>query len=174
MTNVKKALFLAAAALACSNANALVPSAGTNPQGAFLVDSLTGPGSFEQEWLFDLNILSSVSTHAFSQWFGGRTDGLRNLTIELFQGSTLVGSAGPSTPVVIGGSIGAFTQTSLNDLLPAGSYRLTLSGDIQPDGGNYFWSLNTVAVPEPEQWAMMIAGLALVAGWAARRRKLQV
>lgn len=158
-----------AAALAWGSANALVASAGTDPQGAFLLDSFDASGSFEQDWLFDLSITSAVSTHAFSQWFGGPTDGLRNLTIELFQGSTSIGSAGPSSPIVIGGPTGAFTQTSLNDLLPAGSYRLQLSGDIQPDGGNYIWTLNTVAIPEPETWAMMLVGVGLV-GWQLRRK----
>lgn len=158
-----------AAALAWGGAHALVPSAGTDPQNAFLIDSFDASGSFEQVWLFDLSTVSSVSSTAFSQWFGGATDGLRNLTIELFQGNTLLQSVGPSTPIVIGGPTGALTTVSLNDLLPAGTYRLMLSGDIQAQGGNYFWSLNTVAIPEPETWAMMLVGMGLV-GWQLRRK----
>jgi hypothetical protein len=170
-----RTLFLAAA-MVCSSAHALVPGAGTDPQGAFLVDHLSTPGSFEQQWLFDLSTTSSVSSTAFSQWFGGPTDGLRNLTISLFQGSTLLSSAGPSTVTVIGGPLGAFTQIALNDTLAAGSYRLELTGDVQALGGNYVWTLNTNAtstapVPEPEQWALFVAGLALVVG-VSRRRKL--
>jgi hypothetical protein len=170
MVKKLKVLFLAAA-FACGSAHAVVSGQGTDPQGGFLLNAFPAEGSFEDAMLFDLSTLSSVSSTATSQWFGGAQDGLRNLTLSLFQGNNLIQSVGPSSPVVIGGAFGAFTTVALNDLLPAGSYRLELSGDIRPLGGNYVWTLNTVAVPEPEQWAMMIVGLALVAGWAARRRK---
>ena len=99
------------------------------------------------------------------------TAGLRNLTLELFQGSTLIASAGPSSVVVPGGGIPVFTLETLSALVSPGSYRLNLSGDVRPDTGFYNWTLNTVAVPEPEQWALMIAGLALVAGLASRRNR---
>jgi hypothetical protein len=159
------------ASLACGAAHALLPSAGSNPEGAFLIDGFSGSAtSFEQDWLFSLSATSSIGSVAFSQWFRGPTDGLRNLTIELFRGSELLQSVGPSSPVVVGDSFGAFTQLALNNVLGAGSYRLQLSGDVRPAGGSYFWTLNTVAaIPEAETWAMMLIGVGLV-GWQLRRK----
>ena len=171
MTKVLKSLFLAGA-IACGSAQAGVAADfGTDPVGQFLMNSFEMEGSFNDQITFDVSNTRSLSTVALSQWTGGPTDGLRNLTIELFQGNNLLASAGPSVANVPGGGLPAFTLESLNQLLTAGSYRLELTGDIRPDGGNYVWTVNTVAIPEPEQWALLIAGLALVAGAASRRRK---
>ena len=60
---------------------------------------------------------------------------------------------------------------SFNDLA-AGSYTLLVNG-LSGKGGSYTVNLSTVAaataVPEPEAYAMMLAGLGLV-GFAARRK----
>ena len=167
MVKTLRNLFIAAA-LASGSAHALLVNVGQNPADISITDTKSGT-SFEDTVLFSLTAPSGLVSTAFSNW-PVPTAGLRNLTLELFQGSTLVASAGPSSVTFPGGGAPVFTQQSLSDFLAAGSYRLTLSGDVQPDGGFYNWTVNTVAVPEPEQWALMIAGLALVAGWAARRR----
>jgi hypothetical protein len=171
MTKVLRNLFLAGA-IACGSAQAGVAADfGTNPVGEFLLNSFDVAGSFNDQITFNVNETRALSSVALSQWTGGPTDGLRNLTLELFQGSSLLASAGPSTANVPGGGLPAFTIASLNHLLTSGNYRLELTGDVQALGGNYVWTVNTVAIPEPEQWALLIAGLALVAGAAARRRK---
>lgn len=138
--------------------------------GAFSISISKSGTSFVDSLLFSVTAPSSITSTAFSNW-PVRTAGLRNLTLELFQGSTLIASEGPSEAVPPSGGIPAFTLENLAAFVSPGSYRLTLSGDVQPDGGFYSWTVNTVAVPEPEQWALMIAGLALVAGLASRRRK---
>jgi hypothetical protein len=164
-----KTLFVAAA-LVSSSAYALVVDVGADPQGVSVVDT-KGGSSFEDTVLFSLTAPSSLSSTAFSNW-PVATAGLRMLTLELFQGATLITSTGPSTVVPPSPGIPAFTLQSLNTFLATGSYRLVLSGDVRPDGGFYAWTVNTVAaVPEPEQWALLLAGLALVAGVAGRRRK---
>ncbi len=168
MVKTLRTLFLAAA-LACGSAHALVVNVGADPADVSIVDSKGGT-SFEDSVLFSLTAPSALVSTAFSNW-PVATAGLRNLTLELFQGSTLIASAGPSSVVFPGPGIPVFTLETLNAFLSIGSYRLALSGDVRPDGGFYAWTVNTVAVPEPEQWALLIAGLALVAGVAARRRK---
>ena len=168
MVKTLRNLFLAAA-LACGSAHALVVDVGADPADIAITDFKAGT-TFEDTLLFSLSQPSSVVSTAFSNW-PVATAGLRNLTLSLFQGSSLIASAGPSSVTFPGGGVPVFTVQSLSDFVAAGSYRLTLSGDVRPDGGFYNWTLNTVAVPEPEQWALMIAGIALVAGWANRRRK---
>jgi hypothetical protein len=168
MVNTLRNLFLAVA-LACGSAHALVVNVGADPADISIVDT-KGGSTFEDSLLFSLTVPSALVSTAFSNWPVG-TAGLRNLTLELFQGSSLVASAGPSSVVFPGPGIPVFTLETLSAFLATGSYRLTLSGDVRPDGGFYAWTVNTVAVPEPEQWALLIAGLALVAGVAAKRRK---
>ncbi|MES2207733.1 MAG: FxDxF family PEP-CTERM protein [Pseudomonadota bacterium] len=54
--------------------------------------------------------------------------------------------------------------------LSPGDYRLDVSGGIAGFGGGYGIAITSNA-PEPETWAMMLAGLGLVAS-ATRRKKL--
>ena len=171
MHKMWRSLFLAGA-IVCGSAQAGVAADfGTDPVDQFLMNSFDMAGSFNDQITFDVSSTRTLSTVALSQWTGGPTDGLRNLTIELFQGGNLIASAGPSVANVPGGGLPAFTIESLNQLLTSGSYRLELTGDVQALGGNYVWTVNTVAIPEPEQWALLIAGLVLVAGAASRRRR---
>ena len=83
MLKMMKTLF-AAAALASSSAYALVVDVGADPQGVSIVDT-KGGSSFEDTVLFSLTAPSSLSSTAFSNW-PVVTAGLRNLTLELFQG----------------------------------------------------------------------------------------
>lgn len=64
----------------------------------------------------------------------------------------LVGAAGP------GGSFSAFDTAVLGVAPPAGAGYVAASGTLYP-----------AAVPEPGTWALMVAGLAFVAGIASRR-----
>jgi hypothetical protein len=169
MTKTLRNLFLAAAFAFGGSAQAFVANVGVDP-GEFSITDSKGGTTFEDSLLFSLTVPSAIVSTAFSNW-PVPTAGLRNLTLELFQGSTLIASAGPSSVVVPGGGIPVFTLETLSALVSPGSYRLNLSGDVRPDTGFYNWTLNTVAVPEPEQWALMIAGLALVAGLASRRNR---
>ena len=60
---------------------------------------------------------------------------------------------------------------SLSAMLPAATgYRFVVSGNVTGTlGGSYGGVLAAAPVPEPETWAMLLAGLGLV-GFSARRR----
>lgn len=165
-----RSLFVAAL-LACGSSHALVVNMGANPVNESIVNTPSPPGgSFQDTVLFSVTTTSSLVTTAFSNW-PVPTAGLRNLAFELFQGTTLIASTGPSAVTFPGPGIPVFTLQSLSQALEVGSYRLALAGDVRPDGGFYAWTVSTVAVPEPEQWALMAAGLVLVIVGVSRRRK---
>ena len=118
MLNALRNLFLAAA-LACGSAHALVVDVGADPQDVSIVDTKGGT-SFSDSVLFSLSAPSALVSSAFSNW-PVATAGLRNLTLELFQGATLVASAGPSSVVFPGPGIPVFTLETLNAFLNVGS-----------------------------------------------------
>jgi hypothetical protein len=52
----------------------------------------------------------------------------------------------------------------------AGSYYWAVAGDaVGSNGGVYLYAANTAVVPEPETYAMMLAGLGMI-GFIGRRR----
>ena len=172
MSKLLRNIFLATM-LACSSAHAVLVNMGANPVDEQVVNAfpaVTGGSTFIDTVLFSVSQASGLVTTAFSNW-PVPTAGLRNLTFELFQGSTLIASAGPSSVTLPGPGIPVFTLQSLSQPLTGGAYRLTLAGDVRPDGGFYSWTVSTVPVPEPQLWVLLIAGTALVMGITARRRK---
>jgi len=129
-------------------------------------NSFSGPGSFNDCYTFSLT--SSASA------FGGaiELDPLFNRldidvsSVFLFMGASLVGS--DSSPEEFNfGSLGA------------GDYRLQVAGNVYRDAGlintkvGYVGGLTTVAapVPEPETYAMLLAGFFGVGVGVLRRKK---
>lgn len=90
---------------------------------------------------------------------GSLYDGANNVVAGLsFSSSGMVGS-----PLSV-------DQLTLDTTLAAGAYTLKLKGNSWGQaGGLYSYALVAQPVPEPEAWAMMLAGLGLV-GFALRRR----
>lgn len=168
MTKLARSV-LFAVLLSAGSAHAFVAAVGANPASVSFSNGFAAGGTFQDSVAFDLTGPYVVSTFVFSQWTAP-TAGLRNLTLDLFRGTTLLGSVGPSTVVPGGGAVPSFTALSFSDLLGPGSYRAVLGGDIRPDGGSYVWGLTATLVPEPGTWAMLLGGLALV-GLIARRRR---
>lgn len=63
---------------------------------------------------------------------------------------------------------------SFSPLISGNSYELHVTGGLLPNGqgsGSYAGNLHITAVPEPETYAMLLAGLGLI-GFSIRRRKV--
>ena len=84
-----------------------------------------------------------------------------------------VGISGPSTyaPVLFSNTTDFSLPLSLTPFVP-GAYTLTVAGTTTVTGGFYNAAVNfnSAPIPEPETYAMMLAGLGLM-GFVARRRK---
>ena len=89
-------------------------------------------------------------------------------------GGTLLGIAS-----VVGGEVGPpgspIRHVLLVSALAAGDYDFRVQGLVAgADGGSYGGTLQVItAVPEPEVYAMLAAGLGLM-GWVGRRRKQRI
>lgn len=89
---------------------------------------------------------------------------ITGLTASLYNGFGAVGTAL--------GSQGASDYLSMSGILAAGSYslKITGTGNGQNGYGLYTYTAFAQAVPEPESYAMFLAGLGLMGFVAARRR----
>jgi hypothetical protein len=106
--------------------------------------------------------------------------GLSNLQARLYTGNTHeTGAVAPGTLLSAWGTTVVYSPTVsattvvLNPLsLAAGTYTLQIRGTVfGSSGGSYAGVLNlTNPIPEPETYAMMLAGLGLM-GFMSRRRK---
>lgn len=109
----------------------------------------------------------AANTYSLS-FFGINLLNINNLMIAVWS------STHPNeTGAPLGSFAGNNVTTSLGTL-GAGQYHLDITGDIGSTavGGNYSIALNAVpAIPEPETYALMLAGLAGVFFMARRRRR---
>lgn len=129
------------------------------------------PGrSFEEYANFTVDALSNVSasanTYALS-FFGVDLLGIDNLSIQVWNRTHPHGTTLFTT-------FAGNNMMNLVGTLAAGQYHLDISGVFgrQAIGGQYSVALNAVpAVPEPETYALMLAGLGFVAFMARRRRQ---
>lgn len=106
--------------------------------------------------------------------------GLTDLRARLYTGSThQTGAVVPGTLMEAWGTTVNYSPTVsattvvLNPLtLDAGTYTLQVKGTVAGSaGGSYAGVLNISPVPEPETYAMLLAGLGLM-GFMARRNKI--
>lgn len=126
---------------------------------------------FSDKFTFSLsgvNDLSALATSLKTSANSGLTLtglSLGNASGILFQGVLDVSNYGPLEQ--------AWVLQSGNTPLAAGNYYLQIDGYVaSPTGGSYSGNLAIAAVPEPETYGMLLAGLGLI-GFMARRRKLQ-
>lgn len=128
----------------------------------------TTTGSFSDIFTFTDPVMPSTAPA------GGSVNGLSlgingtNVIFTLFQ---LVDT---TTSAVLGTGVTGGTQSFLSFLLPNGTdnYALNVSGNVTPAGttGAYAGSVVVSEVPEPKTYAMLLAGVGLLA-FAARRRR---
>ena len=81
-----------------------------------------------------------------------------------FSGAALNGHAFTLSPT------GAYEWGMLNPVAVTGTLTLTVMGNVLTPSGSYSGDINVAAVPEPETYGMLLAGLGVV-GFLARRRK---
>lgn len=135
-----------------------------------LAVTLTGsPSSFFEEYAnFTIPTLSSTSgsanTYSLNLW-GINVAEITGLTVEVWNDAHPGGSTLYTT-------FSGNNATNLIGNLAAGQYHLDISGYLGSAAhvGQYSVALQALPVPEPETYAMLLAGLGLV-GFSVRRRK---
>jgi len=133
---------------------------------------------FYDDYTFTLSPAAALSSITASIDLG-LFFGINNISARLYQGSgPFSGASTPimqawSTPFSAGpGLTGSTTVISLASLA-ANIYTLEIRGDVVGmAGGSYSGVLNVSPIPEPETYALMLAGLGLL-GFAMRRKSKQ-
>lgn len=130
-----------------------------------------GTGSsfpFEVVYTFSLTQISDILAVGVTNDAPGVFD-ISGASASLYQNN---GNANFSDDVLVGGfnfDSTAITQTF--DAIGIGSYFYKVSGHVDgPFGGSYLLSSHIVPVPEPETYAMLLAGLGLI-GFSLRNRR---
>lgn len=149
-------------------------SLSATPEVLFVSVAGAAGASFAEyaNFVIDTNSELSAAANTYSlSFFGLNLLNINNLMVAVWS----------STHPDEGGDIGAPLATFAGDnvttslgTLGAGQYHLDISGNIGSTavGGQYSVALNAVpAIPEPETYALMLAGLAGVFFMARRRRR---
>ncbi|MDO9599628.1 MAG: FxDxF family PEP-CTERM protein [Azoarcus sp.] len=131
-----------------------------------------GIGAFNDTWNFTIATPTysggSVSNLAITIPDLGNLFNIADLSVQLFTSTNLLisnldSNEGSTSQIKVGS--GTF--------LP-GSYYFNISGNANGlSGGQYVFAVTTLPVPEPETYAMLLAGLGLVTVMARRRLNKQ-
>lgn len=182
--NMKKTLFAIALASIVSSAQAATIdltggsfpyNLGVNPTDENAFSVTHGIESFVDIYTFSLTTASDTISSAVSLLLPGMQGNsasydINNGTLSLFSDPGGDGAAGVNTQIAtvnFGESNGVLAYNNAE----AGSYFWAVAGDaVGTQGGVYLYAANSAAVvPEPETYAMMLAGLGLI-GFIGRRR----
>lgn len=127
-------------------------------------------GYFEDLYNFDLSVPSIVAASAtnveitFGSFSFGGISGfaamLNNQPLNLNSFTSSNGGVTVKTSVLAGSTT-----------LPAGTFLLKISGTAGPGGASYGGNIVATPVPEPESYAMLLAGLGVMGAIAVRRNK---
>lgn len=135
-------------------------------------------GSFMDVFTFTLSgapIFDTISS-AVSLLLPGINGGsssyeINNGTLSLFADTDANGQGGAD---VLLGSVGYGDSNGVLAVnnVEAGSYYWAVAGDaVGAEGGAYLYAANTAPIPEPETYAMMLAGLGMLGFMGKRRMK---
>jgi hypothetical protein len=93
--------------------------------------------------------------------------GLEDLSVSIFQKKS-------STGVYDSGSFGSASGSVWSDSfsLDAGKYFMIFTGSIASAAAGYVGTLSAAPVPEPAEWMMIVAGVAMMGFVVARRRQV--
>jgi hypothetical protein len=123
--------------------------------------STPGAGSFSEVFTFSLATPSTLTGAISSVVNGGQNIDFGTIT--------LAGPAGSfSFAKILSDPFELWTIST--GALSAGSYSLTLTGTNSPAIATYSGNIALAPVPEPEAYAMMLAGLGVIGFVAIRRR----
>jgi hypothetical protein len=156
-------------AFAQDSAPPAAPAAAAPPPGIGLTAGSTSlylvGSTFNDLYWVSVTSPSNVVSYGVSSPF---QFGPMNLPAVTFDSITMMGPTG------LVGSINPATSsfTLAGSAITPGYYSLAVNGHSDAGMGAYALSVMVTAVPEPESYAMMLAGLGLL-GFASRRRKQQ-
>lgn len=163
LTKLKRTVAAVAltAALASGAAQATTFDIGAISTTPYINSAQVSVGSFLDTYNFSVTTpeLASSSVTSLGLSFGPvNILNISNLSMSLYDSANaLIGTASGTT------------QKELTQYLGTGSYHIDISGiGNGAAGGTYLFSI-AAAVPEPEQWSMLFAGM-LMLGAIARRR----
>jgi len=167
---VKNLVKLAVAAATFVASTGVMAATAVAPIDGTSVNSLTfaSGATISDAWTFTLPTLSTFDGLVSSTYTGPVTNAIQGFAATLtgpdsYSQTWTYQSLAPMARI----------QLLFNSVdLAAGNYSLAVSGiaGAGAAGSSYQVQLNTAPVPEPHEWAMMLAGLGVV-GWAARRRQ---
>jgi hypothetical protein len=178
MTNLKKIaasisviglMAASSAALASGGAVALTQTSPGFYSGTFSQTYL-GLTSFTDDWTFTLPIgpagqAAGTAIAGFNPTNGALTAFFTAGSIWNITTNTLLAPGAGS----FSGGLYNIQFTLPGALNPSDTYALRLTGTTLASGGSYAGSINVTPVPEPESYALFLAGLGLM-GFIARRR----
>jgi hypothetical protein len=127
--------------------------------------------AFNDAYTFNTTTLADLNVQFNNLNVGATT--FSSLTGSLWKDNGAVGADG--TDALIGNLTGG-NAPNIFTSLASGNYYLNMVGVPDPLGGNgstFGMHITVTPVPEPETYALMIGGLALV-GFSARRRKTEL
>ena len=139
-------------------------------EGSFSDTSAVG-GALNDTFTF--TIPAGTGDWEITSPIGGKSIGISNFAVSLYDGTTL--ETGVFTSTIVGKPIflvptNVWTESYAD--LAAGVYTLDFTGTFKSGGGSYAGTfLITPAVPEPSTWAAMGMGLLLMAGVTFRKRQ---
>lgn len=174
--NLIAAALLGAASLSAQANNTVILGDVSPPFTSPYSDVVANTGTqFLDDYTFTLSPAGSFESVTATIDFGNFFN-IGNLQARLYQGSGPFNSTTNPIEESWGTAMTAGSISSTNVVLQpvslaASTYTLEIRGTATgSSGGSYAGVLSIVPIPEPGSYALMLAGLALVAGIASRRK----